>query len=70
MTLYATAGVTNLLQKKLTCNMLKLDLNESKWGKAPPTKKVHVKWTNSQGPNEFDYEFDHSIFKNPSAPPR
>ena len=34
------------------------------------TKKVRVKWTNLQDPNEFEYGFNHSIFKDPSAPPR
>ncbi len=34
------------------------------------TKKVRVKWTNLQEPNEFEYGFNHSIFKDPSAPPR
>ncbi len=34
------------------------------------TKKVRVKWTNLQDPNKFEYGFNHSIFKDPSAPPR
>jgi hypothetical protein len=34
------------------------------------TKKVCVKWTNLQDPNEFEYGFNHSIFKNPSEQPR
>jgi hypothetical protein len=34
------------------------------------TKKVRVKWTNLQDPNEFEYGYNHSIFKDPSAPPR
>ena len=34
------------------------------------TRKVRVKWTNLQDPNEFEYGYNHSIFKDPSAPPR
>jgi hypothetical protein len=34
------------------------------------TEKVRVKWTNLQDPNEFEYGFNHSIFNDPSAPPR
>ncbi len=31
------------------------------------TKKVRVKWTNLEDSNEFEYRFNHSIFKDPSA---
>jgi hypothetical protein len=34
------------------------------------TKKVRVKWTHLQDPNEFEYGFNHRIFKDPSAPLR
>ena len=34
------------------------------------TRKVRVKWTNLQDPNEFEYGYNHSIFKDPSAQPR
>jgi hypothetical protein len=34
------------------------------------TKKVCVKRTNLQDPNEFECGFNHSIFKDPSVPPR
>jgi tetratricopeptide (TPR) repeat protein len=33
-------------------------------------KKIRVKWTNLPDPNEFEYGCNHSIFKDPSAPPR
>ncbi len=33
-------------------------------------KKVGVKWSNVQDPNEFEYRFNLSIFKDPLAPPR
>jgi hypothetical protein len=33
-------------------------------------KEVRVKWTNLQDPNEFEYGFNHGIFKDPSAPSR
>ena len=29
-----------------------------------------MKWTNLKYPNEFEYGYNHSIFKDPSAPPR
>ncbi len=34
------------------------------------TKKVGVKWSNVQDPNEFEYGSNLSIFKDPLAPPR
>ena len=34
------------------------------------TKKVRVRSTNLKVPEEIEYEFQHSIFKDPSAPPR
>jgi hypothetical protein len=33
------------------------------------SKKVRVKWTNLQVPNEFEYVYNHSIFKDPLAQP-
>ncbi len=29
-----------------------------------------MKWTNLSDPNEFEYGYNHSIFKDPSAPPQ
>ena len=33
------------------------------------TKKVRVRWTNLKVPEEIEYGFGHSIFKDPSAQP-
>jgi hypothetical protein len=34
------------------------------------TKKVRVRWTNLKVPKEMEYGFQHSLFKDQSAPPR